>query len=139
MDLKSLKEVIVLLENSTLEQIEIKNKDFEIKLKKPSVIVQNVPHVETIEVGQTKKAAVVEDNKNYFKAPIVGTCYLKPNPEAKEYISVGQQIKKGDILCIIEAMKVMNEIKAEQDGIVKEILVGNGEMVQYDQNLFLIE
>lgn len=139
MDIKAIKEVIVLLEESTLEQIEIKNEDFEIKLKKPSVIIQNVPQVETIEVGQTKKEIVVEDKKNYFKAPIVGTCYLKPNPDAKEYISVGQQIKKGDILCIIEAMKVMNEIKAEQDGIIKEILVGNGEMVQYDQNLFLIE
>lgn len=139
MDLKVLKEVMELLEKSSLEVLEIKNKDIEIKLKKPSVIVQGVPQEINQTIVNPKNGELEEANKNYFKAPIVGTLYLKPNPNSKEYVSIGKQVKKGDILCIIEAMKVMNEIKADKQGIVKEILVDNGELVEFNQKLFVIE
>lgn len=139
MDIKLLKEMIELLENSSLEQIKVKTQDYKVELKKPSLVINQemyLPENKTSEVKLTNEVVV---DKNYFKAPIVGSVYLKPSPEAEDFIKVGQTVKKGDTLCIIEAMKIMNEIKADQDGIVKEILVKNGNMVQYDQNLFVIE
>lgn len=138
MDLKVLKNVMDLLEKSSLEVLEIKYKDIEIKLKKPSTTINSIQQqVQPLMVNNGEKKVI--DNKNYFKSPIVGTCYLKPNPNAKEYVSVGKQVKKGEILCIIEAMKVMNEIKSDRDGVIKEILVTNSELVEFNQNLFVIE
>ena len=69
---------------------------------------------------------------------MVGTFYLKPSPNAEPYVKVGQKVKKGDVLCIIEAMKLMNEIESEYDGIVEEILVKDSESVEYGQPLFRI-
>ncbi len=71
-----------------------------------------------------------------FKAPMVGTLYLAPSPEAKPYVSAGDSVKKGDVLCIIEAMKLMNEITAEQDGVIEEVLAANGQLVEFGQPLF---
>ena len=73
------------------------------------------------------------------KSPMVGTFYSSPSPDASNYVSVGQEIKKGDVLCIIEAMKIMNKIEAEKSGKVVEILVKDGDPVQFDQPLFIVE
>jgi len=67
---------------------------------------------------------------------MVGTLYLAPSPEAKPYVSAGDSVKKGDVLCIIEAMKLMNEITAEQDGVIEEVLAANGQLVEFGQPLF---
>ena len=75
---------------------------------------------------------------NIVKSPMVGTFYMKPSPDADPYVEVGKQVKKGDVLCIIEAMKLMNEIESEFTGEVKEILVKDGEMVEYGKPLFRI-
>ena len=76
---------------------------------------------------------------NIVKSPMVGTFYLKPSPTSEAYVEVGKNVKKGDTLCIIEAMKLMNEIESEFEGKVKEILVKDGEAVEYGKPLFIIE
>lgn len=75
---------------------------------------------------------------NIMISPMVGTFYLKPSPNAEPYVKVGQKVKKGDVLCIIEAMKLMNEIESEYDGVVEEILVKDAECVEYGKPLFRI-
>lgn len=81
-------------------------------------------------------APLKEAEGTLFKAPMVGTLYLAPSPEAKPYVSAGDSVKKGDVLCIIEAMKLMNEITAEQDGVIEEVLAANGQLVEFGQPLF---
>ena len=78
------------------------------------------------------------DNGNIMTSPMVGTFYLKPSPNAEPYVKVGQRVKKGDILCIIEAMTLMNEIESEYDGVIEEILVKDSECVEYGKPLFRI-
>lgn len=78
-------------------------------------------------------------NKNVMKSPMVGTFYLKPSPTSEPYVEIGKDVKKGDTLCIIEAMKLMNEIESEFNGKIKEILVKDGEPVEYGKPLFVIE
>lgn len=105
--------------------------------KKPEKIVK-----EKIEIKEEKKSPEKkkeEDNIAEIKTPIVGTFYRAPSPDSEPFIDIGSQIKKGDTLCIVEAMKSMNEIESEVDGIVKEILAENGKMVEYDQALFKIK
>ena len=80
-----------------------------------------------------------EENCNIVKSPMVGTFYLKPDPNSNPYVEIGKRVKKGDILCIIEAMKLMNEIECEFDGEIIEILVKDGEMVEYGKPLFKIK
>ncbi|HRR96786.1 MAG TPA: acetyl-CoA carboxylase biotin carboxyl carrier protein, partial [Candidatus Ratteibacteria bacterium] len=79
------------------------------------------------------------ENIVYVKSPLVGTFYRSPSPESPPFVEVGKEVKNGDVLCILEAMKVMNEIKADVDGTIKEILVENGKPVEFGQVLFVIE
>ena len=79
------------------------------------------------------------ENKKIVKAPMVGTFYLKPSPTSEAYVEIGKTVKKGDTLCIIEAMKLMNEIESEFDGKIIEICVKDGEAVEYGKPLFVIE
>ena len=80
-----------------------------------------------------------EENCNIVKSPMVGTFYLKPSPDSEPYVQIGKKVKKGDVLCIIEAMKLMNEIESEFDGEILEILVKDGEPVEYGKSLFKIK
>jgi len=80
-----------------------------------------------------------DDNYTIIKAPLVGTFYLSPKPGEPQYVSIGDKISSGDIICIIEAMKIFNEIESDFNGVIKEILVGDGQPVEYDQPLFKIE
>lgn len=84
---------------------------------------------------------ILKDKQNYkiIKSPMVGTFYSKPSPDSKSFVEVGSKIKKGDVICIIEAMKLMNEIESDYSGIVKEILVKDGEAVDYGKELFIID
>ncbi len=107
-------------------------------------IVETVASLEEIANEHKKsnntalESTVSKDNGNVMTSPMVGTFYLKPSPNAEPYVKVGQKVKKGDVLCIIEAMKLMNEIESEYDGIVEEILVKDSESVEYGQPLFRI-
>ena len=88
---------------------------------------------------ESQEKAGAEDNEHVVKAPIVGTFYEAPSPDSDPYVGVGDHVSEGDVLCIIEAMKLMNEIEAETSGTIKEVLVEDAEPVEFDQPLFLIE
>lgn len=99
------------------------------------------PVVETTPVQQSAptQASAPQPTGKTIKAPMVGVFYQAASPEADPYVTVGKTVKKGDTVCIIEAMKLMNEIQAEEDGTIKEILVKNGDIIEYGQPLFVIE
>ena len=98
------------------------------------------PNIDKEEKSENKVTSCEKslDNGNIMTSPMVGTFYLKPLPNAEPYVKVGQRVKKGDILCIIEAMKLMNEIESEYDGVIEEILVKDSECVEYGKPLFRI-
>ena len=99
----------------------------------PTPIAEEKPKAETSAVPDSSS------NDHTIKAPIVGTFYEAPSPDADPFVSIGDRVKKGDVLCIIEAMKLMNEIESEVSGTIKGILIKNSEPVEYDQPLFIIE
>ena len=103
--------------------------------KKPE---KDIEEISTKKVQNVDKEEKIED-ENIVKSPMVGTFYAKSSPNSEPYVVLGQKVKKGDVLCIIEAMKLMNEIESEFDGEVKEILVKDGEAVEYGKPLFIIK
>ena len=107
-----------------------------------SVIEASAPMTVPVVQNNVENSLVVtekETTENVVKSPMVGTFYSKPSPDAEPFVEVGQVVKKGQTLCIIEAMKLMNEIESEFDGKIKEILVADGEAVEYGKPLFVIE
>ena len=142
MEYEKIKQLIEEMGNSKLTEVDIEFPDgTKISMKKDRIqetvvqAVQDTPIMipnTTIEVQKEKKG-------NIIKSPMVGTFYLKPSPAAEPYIEIGKDVKKGDVLCIIEAMKLMNEIEAEYTGKVTEILVKDGEAVEYGTPLLRIE
>ena len=142
MEYEKIKQLIEEMGNSKLTEVDIEFPDgTKISMKKDRIqetvvqAVQDTPIMipnTTIEVQKEKKG-------NIIKSQMVGTFYLKPSPAAEPYIEIGKNVKKGDVLCIIEAMKLMNEIEAEYTGKVTEILVKDGEAVEYGTPLLRIE
>ena len=134
MDTEKLKKFIKFMDENNLCELEIDEEGSRIRLKKfshqaPVSIAQDSSHV-----SEEKKDNLIE-----IKSPMVGTFYRSPSPGAKPYSEVGDVINPGDVVCIIEAMKLMNEIKAEMGGEIVEILVENGQAVEFGQTLFLME
>jgi len=128
-----------------LEYLEVKKGDFHLILSKKGTeiierkITEDRPVVDINKIVEESKQTTQElENIVYVKSPLVGTFYRAPSPTSPPFVELGQKVKKGDVLCIIEAMKVMNEIKSDYDGIVKEILVENGKPVEFGQVLFII-
>ena len=144
MDLKQIKGIISLMESSNLTEFEIEEKDLKLRIKRGS---ENAPALIATPAAATPIASAPtptpvsseEEGVTLMKSPMVGTFYRAPSPDNPPFIEAGQKAAKGAILCIIEAMKVMNEIKAESSGTVIEILVENGENVEYGQPLFKIK
>ena len=134
---EQIKELIKVLEDSSLSVLEIVEKDgSKIRLKKAQPAHQIV---NTIPVANgVASPAPVADNSKTIDAPIVGVFYAASAPGKAPYVSTGKKVKKGDVVCIIEAMKCMNEIQAEEDGEIVEVLVKDGELVEYGQPLFKI-
>ena len=142
------KEFIEMLESSTLSVLEIKNGDGSaIRLEKstsaaPAVVMQSSVTAPAPEAAAPQPApapsAPVAEGKT-INSPIVGVFYAAPSPESKPYVAVGQKIAKGDTICIVEAMKCMNEIQSELDGEVTEVLVNDGDLVEYGQPLFRVK
>jgi acetyl-CoA carboxylase biotin carboxyl carrier protein len=129
--------------NSNLTEVEIDFPDgTKISMKKENKIerveLKAVCDSHTKEASTEDSSKVQEDNSNIVKSPMVGTFYLKPSPTSEPYVEVGKDVAKGDTLCIIEAMKLMNEIESEFSGRVLEVLVKDGEMVEYGTPLFKI-
>ena len=143
MEYEKIKQLIEEMGNSKLTAVDIEFPDgTKISMKKDKMqekIIQNTPIVENNTIENQKKEDKNEKNGNIIKSPMVGTFYLKPSPTAEPYIEIGKEVKKGDVLCIIEAMKLMNEIESEYTGKVTEILVKDGEAVEYGTPLLRIE
>ena len=143
MNIKEIEKIISRFENSNLETLEITNKDFQIKCKKTVYAKKNISiHEEKEEVRVLQNKEVVdkeENNIKIIKSPIVGTFYRAPSPDANVYVEIGQSIKKGQTLCIIEAMKIMNELESEEECKILEILVDRGQLVEFEQPLFKVE
>jgi acetyl-CoA carboxylase biotin carboxyl carrier protein len=155
--LKELQKFIKEISETGLYKIEIKTDDFELKIQsepevkinKDAVVVQQTPAVNmsTQPVQQapvkqeTTKAETKKEEENLIpiKAPMVGTFYRKPAPDKDPFVEVGDHIKKGDVVCIIEAMKIFNEKESEVSGEIVKILVDDATPVEFDQTLFLVK
>ena len=141
-NIDEIKELMALLENSSLSVLEVKQDDVKVRLEKPAVAVAPpvpVPAAAPVQAPAAAPAAAPADSGKAINAPIVGVFYAAPSPDSEPYVSVGKRVKKGDVVCIIEAMKCMNEIQAEEDGEITDVLVKNGELVEFDQPLFSVK
>ncbi len=139
MEFDAVEKVIELLKKHDLEQIAIEDGDVKISVTaKSTPRVVKTQRIEAPPQQQQQAPAAVMRGKA-VKSPFVGTFYTAPSPGADPFVEVGKRVKKGDTLCIIEAMKLMNEIEAERDGTITEILVENEQLVEFDQPLFVIE
>lgn len=147
MNIKEIKEMITLMNENNLTELEIEKEGMRIKLRKAGQgEVQGGPFIIEKEVMRDKslssQAAGLEapvSKTVEIKSPMVGTFYRAPSPETSAYVEIGQTIEPGQVICIIEAMKLMNEIKSEIRGRITDILVENAEPVEFGQPLFLVE
>ncbi len=138
-DIETLKKYIEVLEESSLAEIEISDDEDSIRLAKPtadSPVVAIAPNAPA--AAQPVQAAAPATGGKTIKSPMVGVFYAAPSPDRPSFVNVGDTVNKGDIVCIIEAMKIMNEIPATESGTITEILVENGDVVEFDQPLFKI-
>lgn len=141
MDFKEIKELMAEFNESPMRELEIETDGFHIHLSKnentfkPQVVL---PQAETPS-PKVEEASEQAQAASYIKAPMVGSIYLQPAPDKEAYVSVGTKVHKGDVVCIIEAMKMMTEIKSEVDGIITKVLVTNEELVEFDQPLFEVQ
>ena len=153
MDLRKLKKLIDLVEESGIAEIEVTEGEEKVRITRttaaaapiyaapaPAAAAPVAAPVAAAPVAAAPAATpAARDLSNAQKSPMVGTFYRAPGPNAAAFVEVGKQVKAGDTLCIIEAMKLMNEIEAEKSGTVKEILVENGTPVEFGEPLFIIE
>jgi len=153
MDLKLIKNILDMISDSDVNEVSIKEGDFKIKVKKAGAIeqvtftqpmpaaaapIQTAPAAALPTAPMAPQAAPTAKGET-MKSPIVGTFYESPSPESDAFVKVGDVVKKGQTLCIIEAMKIMNEIEADFGGTIHEILVSDGTPIEFDQPLFIIE
>mgnify|MGYP006237154205 FL=1 len=152
MDIRKVKKLIEMLENSSLNEIVIKEGEESVKLVKSAgfsqapQMVSALPQVTEQPVAEQKSSEeTAEETKpktidgKSINSPMVGTFYSSPNPGADSFVKVGDKVSEGDVLCIIEAMKMMNEVKSDYNGVIKEILISDAEPVEYGEALFIIE
>ncbi|MFC1709412.1 acetyl-CoA carboxylase biotin carboxyl carrier protein [Candidatus Omnitrophota bacterium] len=147
MNIKEIKEMIALMNENNLLELEIEKEGMRIRLKKESpgsdesAKIVSVPQFSVTQEAASPQTQKEEAAKKLIevKAPMVGTFYRSPSPESPPFVEVGQNIDAGQVVCIIEAMKLMNEIKSEVRGKLVEVLIENGHPVEFGQALFLIE
>ena len=153
MEIETIKELIKSFSEAELTSLSLKCEDFELKLGKEQTVYQTVmaqPPMQTAPALQNvvqnngvmvnePVVPVAEVSQKSITSPMVGTFYAANSPKAKPFVEVGTKVKKGDIVCVIEAMKLMNEVEAEIDGEVVEILVANESMVEFGQPLFILK
>ena len=149
MDLRKLKKLIDLVQESGISELEITEGEEKVRIAKHSPPSQAATYMMSAPPAATQHAPVAvpvtveaaaptEPEGQVVKAPMVGTFYRSGSPGASSFVEVGQTVKEGDTLCIIEAMKLMNEIESDASGIIKAILVENGQPVEFGQPMFLI-
>lgn len=141
MEIKKLKEFIKFMDDNNLNELEIEEGGKRIRLKKNSsdqpVVISQTPS--QAPASATTEIEASETKTLEIKSPMVGTFYAAPSPGAKPYLAIGTIIKPGDVVCVVEAMKLMNEIKAEVGGKVVQILVENADSIEFGQTLFTVE
>lgn len=156
MDIKDIEQLISVINKTDLTEVEIERDGVRVSIKReaPSVVQAVSPQIVTQEyiadpvaaapqaqVSAAPQASATVDataGLHKVESPIVGTFYRKPSPDAEPFAQVGQTVKKGDTLCIVEAMKLMNEIEADKDGIIEQVLIEDGSVVEFGEALFLI-
>lgn len=152
MDIRKIKKLIDLIEASGIAEIEIKEGEESVRLSRVSGVSQPVTQVSYAQAPSThepistesdvstpKEAVTPAPTGHMVKSPMVGTYYSASSPDAEPFVKVGQKVNVGETLCLVEAMKMFNEIEADKAGIIKQILVEDGQAVEYDQPLFVIE
>ncbi len=152
MDIRKIKKLIELVEESGITELEVQEEEGTVRISRaapavaPAAIQYAAAPVAPVAAPAAAPAAVApaeapaaEISGHQVRSPMVGTFYRSPSPEAKAFVEVGQTVKVGDALCIVEAMKMMNRIEADKAGVVKAILVNDGEAVEFDQPLIVIE
>ena len=151
-DTKVINKLAEVLNKNNLSELEYEDEKCRISIKSNSgsALVQTVAPLQTIQPVNTAKANTATDSNDFsiddysnnagsVKAPIVGVVYLSPDPTKPDYVNVGDKVKEGDIVCLIEAMKTFNPVKAHRSGIVTKILVESGDPVEYGESLLIIE
>lgn len=140
MKFEQLVELIQTVSSSNLGEFKYEEGDFKISLKKEKGEVRLAEQSESVSdnVLEQPRESVKSREGNVIKSPLVGTFYASPAEDADPFVQVGEQVQKGKILAIVEAMKLMNEIESEFNGTIQEILVENGESVEYGQPLFIV-
>lgn len=154
MDLRKIRKLIEMLDETGVAEIEIKEGEESVRIVSRygmQTITHSVPqqqmsiplpattHHHAPETVQPAEETAAEISGHVVKSPMVGTAYLCPSPNAPMFVEIGQRVKAGDVLCIVEAMKMFNHIESDCDGIVKARLIENGQPVEFDQPLFVIE
>jgi acetyl-CoA carboxylase biotin carboxyl carrier protein len=153
MDIRKIKKLIEILEDSDVAELEITEGEESVRITRTSAIIQpaatyaapaapapaSAPTQTNITLTPAEAPAEDKFSGHALKSPMVGTFYRSASPGAKAFVEVGQQVSVGDTLCIIEAMKILNQIEADKSGTIKQILVENAQPVEYDQPLFIIE
>lgn len=152
MDIRKIKKLIELLEESDIGELEIKEGEESVRISRGSSSMQPVPMMPAAvaaapavapapaaaPAAESSEAAAPASNTHAVKSPMVGTFYTAPSPGASPFVKVGQNVKPGDVVCIVEAMKMMNQIEADKAGVVEAILIEDGEPVEFDQPLVTI-
>ena len=147
MDIRKVKKLIELLETSDIAEIEIKEGEEAVRISRSSSVMTTVVAPATAPAAAPapnpvaaaeEKTAPQTTSGHVVSSPMVGTFYRSPSPSSPPYVEVGTHVKAGDVVCIVEAMKMMNQIEAEKDGIIEAILVNDGEPVEFDQPLLTI-
>ena len=154
MNVEEIKELMALFNESNMTEFHLSNEEFEVQFSKreeyPQVVSNAVAPVANVaspveaapvsvpSSAETQEASQVATDAKYITSPIVGVVYLQSSPDADPFVQVGKQITSNDTVCIVEAMKIMNEIKSDFNGEVVEVLVENGQMVDFGQKLFAI-
>jgi len=154
MDIRKVKKLIELLEESGIAEIEIKEGEESVRISRsnnnvaaPAMMPMAAPVAAPVAAAPAVAPAAAEASDDasaipsghQVKSPMVGSFYRSPSPGAPEFVQVGQTVSVGETICIIEAMKILNQIEADKSGVIKAILVENGEPVEYDQPMFVIE
>ena len=157
MDLRKLKKLIDLVEESGIAELELTEGEEKVKISRqveaqqiapqyiqspqfaaPPVIPQSPSEPSTSEQSD-KSATASRSTEKHITSPMVGTFYRASSPDAGPFVEIGSTVKKGEILCIIEAMKILNEIESDKDGVIKKILIENGQPVEFGEPLFVVE
>lgn len=137
-DLTKIKDLIKLMEDHDLTAFELEDSGFKVRLEKGGTPEQVVAAAPPVALEEKAPEKIVAEETEEISAPMVGTFYKSPSPDADAFVKVGDAVDEGTVVCIIEAMKVMNQIKAEKSGVIQRILVDDASPVEFGQGLFVI-